>query len=281
MIRHRAAAEHDHRIRPRALVFDLYGEYFQHTGGGVKLGALTELMGVFGVEAGTVRVVMTRLRKDGWFDSTKSGREVTYLVNERSARLLQQGHTRIFERESGDWDRSWTQAIFDESTNDPPRRRRVERALAWWGFGQHPGGAWFSPHDREKPVREMLAGEDEDLVFLRSRSSGSPNDRRIAERCWDLGELAEDYYAFVEALRPRLRKYQRGMNGSTALVESVGLLHRYRQFPFRDPDLPALLLPPNWPGRLAHRLFVQSHDSLRDRAEAFVKSIVGEAGSRR
>jgi phenylacetic acid degradation operon negative regulatory protein len=278
MIRHRAAAEHDHRIRPRALVFDLYGEYFQHTGGGVKLGALTELMGVFGVEAGTVRVVMTRLRKDGWFDSTKSGRAVTYLLNERSTRLLQQGHTRIFERESGDWNRSWTQAIVDASTEDPQRRIRVERALAWWGFGQHRGGVWFSPHDREKQVREMLAGEEEDLVFLRGHTAGVSNDLRIAERCWDLDELAEDYRAFVKKVRPRLPKYQRGLNGNTALVESVGLLHRYRQFPFRDPDLPEVLLPRNWPGRLAHRLFIQSHDCLRDNADTFVKSIVGEAG---
>jgi phenylacetic acid degradation operon negative regulatory protein len=49
-------------MRPRALVFDLYGEHFRYTGGAVKLGALTDLMGVFGIEPATVRVVMTRLR---------------------------------------------------------------------------------------------------------------------------------------------------------------------------------------------------------------------------
>lgn len=267
------------KMRPRALVFDLYGEYFQHTGGGAKLGALTNLMAVFGTEAGTVRVVMTRLRKDGWFESTKTGREVTYLLNDRSATLLREGHTRIFEREDGAWDRSWTQVLLVEPVSDPQRRERVERALAWWGFGNHTGGAWFSPHDREKQVREMLAGEDTCLIFLRSRSADASSDRRIAERCWDLRTLAKDYEAFIKTLRPRLRKYQRGLSGAAALVENIDLIHSYRQFPFRDPDLPEPLLPEGWPGREAHRLFIECHESLRGQAQAYVTSLVEEANS--
>ena len=35
-------------MRPRALVFDLYGEYFRYSGGTAKLATLTELMGVLG-----------------------------------------------------------------------------------------------------------------------------------------------------------------------------------------------------------------------------------------
>ena len=106
-------------MRPRALVFDLYGEHFRYTGGAVKLGALTELMGVFGVEPATVRVVMTRLRKEGWFDSAKTGREVSYLLNDKSWRLLDDGRARIFERHFDDWDRTWTQALVDEDGHEP------------------------------------------------------------------------------------------------------------------------------------------------------------------
>lgn len=261
-------------MRPRALVFDLYGEYFQQAGGAAKLSALTDLMGAFGIEAGTVRVVMTRLRKDGWFDSTKTGREVTYLLNERSAKLLRDGHTRIFEREAGGWDRNWTQVLLDAPSVDPQRRRHIHRALAWWGFGDHGGDTWFSPHDREKQVRSMLAGEDDGLIFLRSRGGDASSDRRIAQQCWDLRELAADYDEFIKTLRPRFRKYQRGLSGAAALVESVDVIHRYRQFPFRDPDLPEMLLPDNWPGAEAHRLFTECHQLLRGPAQAYVKDIV-------
>ncbi len=262
------SGEDSRAVRPRALVFDLYGEYFHQTGGAVKLGPLTELMGAFGIEPGTVRVVMTRLRKDGWFDSTKTGREVTYLLNERSTSLLRQGHSRIFERETGAWDRRWTQALTNDAAHDPQRRRRIHRALAWWGLGEYVSGSWFSPHDREKQVREMLSGEDDDLVFLRSHCDDETGARRIAERCWDLRELAADYHMFIDELRPRLRGYRRGLTGRAALIESMNLVNRYRHYPFRDPDLPELLLPPDWPGREAHRLFTDCHDSLREPAQA-------------
>src|SRR6266702_3651964 len=130
-------------MRPRALVFDLYGEYFRYTGGGAKLGALTTLMGVFGVEPATVRVVMTRLRKEGWFDSEKSGREVSYLLNDKSWRLLDDGRTRIFGRHFDAWERGWTQALVDEAASDRDQRKRIDKALTWWGFGNYGGPVWF------------------------------------------------------------------------------------------------------------------------------------------
>ena len=261
-------------MRPRALVFDLYGEYFRYTGGAAKLGALTELMGVFGVEPATVRVVMTRLRKEGWFDSAKNGREVSYLLNDKSWHLLDDGRARIFERHFDDWDRTWTQALVDESDLSRERRKRIETALTWWGFGHHGGTAWFSPHDREKQLREMLSGDDElHIQFLRSQTAGLPSDRLIAERCWDLRELGADYQGFIEEFQPRLARYRRGLGGGEALVERMHLIQEYRKYPFRDPDLPESLLPPGWRGRVAHEVFTECHDTLRAGAVGCVAQI--------
>ncbi|WP_327093655.1 BlaI/MecI/CopY family transcriptional regulator [Nocardia vinacea] len=266
-------------MRPRALVFDLYGEYFRYTGGAARLGALTELMGVFDVEPTTVRVVMTRLRKDGWFDSSKSGREVSYLLNDKSWQLLDDGRSRIFERHFDEWDRTWTQALVDESGVDRDQRKRIEKALTWWGFGNYGGPAWFSPHDREKQLREALTGGDElHIQFLRGRSAGLAGDRLIAQRCWDLGELGADYQAFIEEFRPRLARYRRGLEGAAALIEHMRLMQHYRRYPFRDPDLPETLLPAGWRGRAAHEVFTECHDILRAAAEPFVAA-AGDAAT--
>ncbi|MFE7802102.1 PaaX family transcriptional regulator C-terminal domain-containing protein [Nocardia sp. NPDC057440] len=263
-------------MRPRALVFDLYGEYFRYTGGSAKLGALTTLMGAFGIEPATVRVVMTRLRKDGWFDSAKNGREVSYLLNEKSWRLLDDGRARIFERHFDDWDRTWAQALVDESNLDRERRKRIETALTWCGFGHYGGTAWFSPHDREKQLREMLSGDDElRIQFLRSQTGGLPSDRLVAERCWDLSELDTDYQNFIGEFQPLLVRYRRGLGGKQALIERMRLIQSYRRYPFRDPDLPEMLLPPGWRGRVAHDVFSECHDILLPAAEAFVADIVG------
>jgi phenylacetic acid degradation operon negative regulatory protein len=261
-------------MRPRAIVFDLYGEYFRYSGGAARLGPLTELMGLFGVERATVRVVMTRLRKEGWFDSDKLGREVTYRLNEKSWHLLDDGRARIFERVFGEWNRVWTQALLDDEAIDRDRRRRIETALHWCGFGNYAGGAWFSPHDRRKQLGEMLAGGDETYVqYLQATTAGLTADRLIAERCWDLTELHVDYQDFIEQYKPRLQRYRRGIEGEQALIERMQLIQDYRRYPFRDPDLPDSLLPAGWRGREAHETFIEAHELLRAAAESLVATV--------
>jgi phenylacetic acid degradation operon negative regulatory protein len=263
-------------MRPRAIVFDLYGEYFRYSRGAVRLGPLTDLMGILGVEPATVRVVMTRLRKDGWFDSEKSGREVTYRLNEKSWHLLDDGRKRIFERASGDWSRVWTQALVDINGLDRRQHKRIETALTWCGFGNYAGEAWFSPHDRRRQLGEMLTGEDEQHIeYLQSSTAALTVDRLIAERCWELGELGTDYRRFIDDYRPRLARYRRGIAGRDALSERLRLIGDYRRYPFRDPDLPEQLLPPGWPGRQAHETFVEGHELLGAPAEELVASITG------
>lgn len=263
-------------MRPRALVFDLYGEYFRYAGGAVGLGPLTSLMAVLGVEAPTVRVVMTRLRKEGWFDSDKSGREVTYRLNDKSWHLLDEGRTRIFERQPDEWTGNWTQALLDDAAVVRERRKRIEKALNWCGFGSYSNTVWFSPHDRAGLLQDMLADEDKEHIrLLSSRSTGLAADRLIAEECWDLGELDSDYRSFIEQFRPRLGRYRRGVSGDVALVERMQLIQEYRRYPFRDPDLPQALRPAGWCGREAHSVFMEAHELLRPAAEDFVAASTG------
>ncbi|WP_029116689.1 PaaX family transcriptional regulator C-terminal domain-containing protein [Mycobacterium sp. URHB0044] len=268
-------------MRPRSIVFDLYGEYFRYRGGAAKLGVLTELLGVFGVEPATVRVVMTRLRREGWFDSERSGREVTYVLNDKSWRLLDDGRARIFERHQDTWDRTWTQALVEEQTSSREQRQRIEKALTWWGFGHGGGNSWFSPHDHRKNVSESLEGDDElQVIFLRSTSAAITTDRMLARRCWDLRGLGEDYQAFIEEYQPRLAGFRRGLSGPEALVERTALIQKYRHYPFRDPDLPEELLPAGWRGQVAHQTFLECHETLRAAAEELIEAVTTGSSAR-
>ena len=49
------------------------------------------------------------------------------------------------------------------------------------------------------------------------------------------------------------------------------LVASYRSLPFRDPDLPAVLLPEGWQGRRAHALFTAAHDALHGPADAYAR----------
>nr|WP_089310238.1 PaaX family transcriptional regulator C-terminal domain-containing protein [Actinomadura mexicana] len=58
------------------------------------------------------------------------------------------------------------------------------------------------------------------------------------------------------------------------------LIHDYRHFPFRDPDLPTELLPAGWLGRDdAHELFLEPYHLLKQRAEEQFERLWEEVGS--
>src|SRR5690606_37253053 len=114
------------------------------------------------------------------------------------------------------------------------------------------------------------------LDVFRSRSTGPAEDGDIATRAWDLEGLDRAYGELLETYRPRLASYRAGeLQGADALVERMTLVHDYRRFPFRDPDLPPELLPEGWCGRHAHEVFLEAHGLLRGPAEACVDALIG------
>jgi phenylacetic acid degradation operon negative regulatory protein len=271
-------------MKPRAIVFDLFGDYLRYRGGHAPLRDLIALLGHFGIGASTARVVMSRLRKEGWFDTRpgRDGREVVYALNERSWRMLDEGRERIFAPPRTDWDGWWHVVIYYVPEAERGMREELRKELSWLGFGPLAASTWVSPHDRMAQVEEKFAGERAvRLDLLRARSKGLPADRDMAERCWDLDALNADYADFLERYRARMPRFRSGrMSPDEALVARTELIQDYRRFPFRDPNLPVELLPAGWHGRDAYELFVQAREHLRTGADRAVDEVTGtRAGS--
>lgn len=264
-------------MRPRSIVFDLFGDYIRYRGGAIRLRALSSLMACFGVGESTVRVVVARLRKEGWFDARRDGRETLYALNPKSLRLLDEGRDRIFNRVRGEWDRRWYMVIYAVPESARGVRDHIRKELAWLGFGPLAPSTYISPHDRLQQVRENFA--DQPVVrldLLTCESSGLPVDREMAARCWDLESLDRDYRELLRTYRARMPAYRAGrLSPKEALVERMQLTYDYRKFPFRDPDLPLELLPAGWTGREAHDMFIEAHDLLRAPAEEFFDQTAG------
>jgi phenylacetic acid degradation operon negative regulatory protein len=266
------------RVKPRSIVFDLFGDYVRYgSGGEIRLRALTSLLDSFGVGESTVRVVMNRLRREEWFDARREGRETVYALNDRSWRLLDEGRARIFERASGPWDRRWSMVIYTVPESDRALREELRKELSWLGFGALAASTWVSPWDRLGAVEEHFGGSDViRLDLLRCESTGLAKDREMVARCWDLDALNADYESLLRTYRPRLADYRAGrLEPRDALVERMRLTHDYRLFPFRTPDFPDELVPASWRGGEAHELFLTAHELLRERAEAYYRSVVG------
>ncbi|HWE88581.1 MAG TPA: PaaX family transcriptional regulator C-terminal domain-containing protein [Pseudonocardiaceae bacterium] len=258
-------------MKPRSIVFDLFGDYVRYRGEAARLRTLNTLMGCFGVGESTVRVVVARLRKEGWFDAERQGRETVYALNSKSLRLLDEGRARIFERVRAEWDRHWYMVIYSVPETDRGIRDLIRKELAWLGFGPLAASTYVSPHDRLRQVKENFADQPViRLDMLSCQSSGLPVDREMAARCWDFDALNADYRELLRTYRARLPAYRAGeLSPEQAMVERMRLTYDYRKFPFRDPDLPVELLPAGWLGRDAHDMFLEAHELLRVPAEQF------------
>ncbi|HEX3611499.1 MAG TPA: PaaX family transcriptional regulator C-terminal domain-containing protein [Sporichthyaceae bacterium] len=263
-------------MKARSLVFDLFGDYLRYRGGAVRLRALIELMGAFDVPEPSVRVVVTRMRSEGWLQGTRSGREASYGLTDASWRLLDEGRSRIFDRERNAWDGCWHMVMYQVPETERALREQMRKKLAWLGFGPMSASVWVSPHDRTASIRDEFGGhETVSLDVLHARSDGPAYDRDIALRCWDLAALDHDYAELRKQYELRLTRYRAGeFSGRGALTERMLLVHDYRMFPFRDPDLPLELLPTAWSGREAHEVFLEAHESLRGPAEAYVDEVL-------
>ena len=264
-------------MKARSLVFDLFGDYLRYRGGEVRLRALVALMECFDVPEATVRVVVTRMRKEGWLDSRREGRETVYALTDSAWELLDEGRARIFQRARGPWDGQWHMIVYSVPETERTLREQLRKKLAWFGFGPLSSAIWLSPHDRTDHVLHAFADAPTvKLDTFRSRSKGLEADRDIAGRAWELEKLNRDYAELLEAYRPRLAEYRAGaLRGPAALTERMRLIHDYRLFPFRDPDLPPELLPSAWHGRLAHDAFLEAHGLLRHPAEACIDELIG------
>ncbi|AOD24879.1 PaaX family transcriptional regulator (plasmid) [Rhodococcus sp. p52] len=266
-------------MKPRGIVFDLFGGYLRYRGGEAPLRDLVALLERFGVGASSARVVMSRLRKEGWFDTRpgRDGREVVYALNERSWRMLDEGRERIFTDPRSSWDGWWHIVIYYVPETARATREELRKELSWLGFGPLAASTWISPHDRLARVEEKFAHEpDVRLDLLRARSKGLPADRDMAERCWDLDALNADYRVFLERYRAQLPRYRSGRLGpDEALVTRIELFHEWRKFPFRDPGLPLELLPARWRGHDAYQLFKEASELLLPAAERAIDSVTG------
>ncbi|MBC3763224.1 PaaX family transcriptional regulator [Quadrisphaera oryzae] len=263
---------------PRSLVLDLFGDYLRYTGGEVLLGHMTELLGAFDVAPATVRMTLSRLRREGWFTTRRIGRETVYRLSDEMLALLEQGRRRIFAVPAQEWDRTWTMLIYGLAEADRSGRDELRRTLAWHGFGQMATSTWLAPGDRraeiEAATAELLGGElaqRTDVFTCASRDH--EHDRALAARCWDLPALAAEYREFIEA-NAELAAHPERLEGAAALVARTQLVSTYRHFPFKDPRLPVELCPSDWPGQRAWELFTRTHAALGPAARAHVESVV-------
>ena len=264
--------------KPRALILNLFGDYLRYDGGEVKLADITELLAVFDVVPATVRVNLSRLRKEGWFTTRRIGRETIYSLTPHMLEILNEGRERIFRHRDEGWEGRWTMVIYQVPESERAVREQLRKRLAWHGFGQLSPSTWLSPHDLIAEAWELAAEYPLAKIDVLWCGTGDlEQDRDLAVRCWDLEQLGADYQEFIRSFAGlNDEAANAAKDGRTALIERMQVIGDFRRFPFRDPHLPRALQPPGWPSSEAYYLFGAVHRQLGPAATEFVSGIIGQ-----
>ena len=136
------------------------------------------------------------------------------------------------------------------------------RDLSWLGFGPLAPATWVSPHPLLSRVADIGAALPNARLeeLLEMQASDTAADRSIAERCWDLAALNDEYTDFIREARLQLPAFRSHLHDpADAFRARIEPVHAYRHFPTRDPGLPAALQPPGWMGEHARTLFLEAH----------------------
>jgi len=260
-------------MQARSALFDLYGDYLRPRGGRAPVAALVKLLSPLGIAPPAVRTAVSRMVRQGWLHPLRLVSGPGYLLTPKAARRLDEAAARIYRTGRSGWD-----GRFDLILLHGPLARKDANRLAYLGYGTLGEHAWVAPRaadDVDAVLDDAGVGYER---FSAAHAAGSPGAAEVVGRAWDLSSLAESYETFVADLRPVVGAVNARSSDEEAYAARFRLVHAWRSFLFRDPQLPPSLLPPRWPGVSAAGFFDRHATRLRPAADRYVERCLQSVG---
>jgi phenylacetic acid degradation operon negative regulatory protein len=261
---------------PPRLLLTLLGDYWWQRTEPLPTAAIVALLAEFGVTDAAARAALSRLTRNGLLVTSKAGRRTSARLSPRAAAILDDGARRIFSfgAASEPWDGMWSLVAFSIPEDNRAARDALRKQLRWLGFAPLYDGLWVSPRDHAAEV----IGQLKDLgigTATAFRAVSVPGGSGSPASAWDLAGLRTQYQHFIGfagALRDATAAGR--MSPDAALIARTGVMDGWRAFPGLDPDLPAELLPSQWPRAAARELFIGCYDLLGPIAALRVREII-------
>jgi phenylacetic acid degradation operon negative regulatory protein len=263
--------------RPAQLIITLFALYARSEGNWLSIASIVSLMADLGIEGQAVRSSIHRLKRRGVLLSKRRGGAAGYALAEPTIEVLAEGDVRIFERVRATPADGWVVVTFSVPESERQKRHELRASLTRLGFGNVSPGVWVAPAHLAAEARHMLErrmlAEYVDLFIGEHVAFGDP--RAKIRRWWDLAELSTLQEDFLAQWRPALPlAAARGTAPVDAFRVYVPMLTQWRRLPYRDPGLPLSLLPDDWNGVEAGKLFDSLDEALRPLAQKHALAIV-------
>ncbi len=264
------------------LLFTLLGDYVVPRSGKIWTADLLNLLALLGVGESSARSALSRMSRQGWLKAHREGRRSRYDLTPKGLALVEDGRKRIFEPLLTEWDGQWYMVVYALNEKQRQARNTLRKQLAWLGYGRLAPATWISPHHRRAELAYIL----EDLQIqpyvqlFSGEHLGLSSPEAFIQHCWDLPGLAAEYDHFVNRYQAAYEQLKAETDGcvtsETCFVQRFWLTHDFQPFPRKDPNLPVTLLPPDWIGFTARRLFEDYRQLLAPGANDFVDEVMSK-----
>jgi len=239
------ALHNEGRLRVWSLVITVFGDSVQRRGGVISNTRLQMLLGRVGIERGTLRTALSRLAKDGWLDSERSGRASCY-------RLSQSGVIKFADA---------TGQIYARADDTPVTEWRLS-------VGHGLSGIEIAPNVVLTPA---------------SRNDTAPSECQVQGALTVLspkmraGLMGQDHAQTLEALlRDVAALGGLDLDPLSAAAARTLLIHRWRRLVLRFPEFPVELLPERFAGISPRAQVRDAYRALTPMAEQWLASDVGD-----
>jgi phenylacetic acid degradation operon negative regulatory protein len=256
-------------MQARSALFDLYGDHLRPRGGQAPVSALVRLLAPLGITAPAVRTAVSRMVRQGWLHPVRLPGGPGYGLTPRAARRVDDAAARIYRTGRVAWDGTFDLIMVDTGLSRGDRHRLAAN-LAFLGYGRVDEATWVAPRAApEAPAILAEAGGGYER-FTARHAAGTAGAAALVRRAWDLPAIGGAYEDFVRDLRPVVGAVDELATDEKAYAARFRLVHSFRAFLFRDPQLPPALLPPRWPGAAAAAFFDRHAARLRPAADRHV-----------
>lgn len=263
---------------PQYLLITLLGDYWFRRKELIPSAALVSLLKEFGVSESSARQAMRRLTARQLLVYERVGRNAFYgtRLNSGVAAAEQLRGALGFGSGYPEWDGKWTVVSYSVPEKDRDVRRWLRTGLRAQKFGLLNDAIWVTPHDRVAEAEELLdrlSVTDASIMRaeLMPRTSGVSSYNDVFE----LETLRQDYLDFIARHEPTMAWASSGrVTPAEALVLRTQLMNDWRSFRAKDPELPEVLLPFDWPRKHAYAVFTSIYDSIGATAESRFRQIL-------
>jgi phenylacetic acid degradation operon negative regulatory protein len=262
-------------VNARSALFDLYGDHLRFRRGRAPVAALVRLLAPLEIAAPAVRTAVSRMVRQGWLQPVRLAEGPGYALTPKAVRRIDDALARIYRTRSEEWDGRWHVLVISRVA-DRAARDRLRDALAFLGYAPLDDTTWIAPHPSAE-VDGLLAAEGVRAERFTAEHDG--DSVGLVQRLWDLEGLGRSYERWLAEAEGLAGEAGFEADDETAFAVRSRLLHEWRKFLFRDPGLPRVLLPADWPGDKAAAFFDSESRRLLAAANRFVDACLLERGA--